>query len=256
MDADPGWYRTFFAGDWLEAVALRIPPERTSAEVDFVLAMLELPRGARVLDVPCGYGRHSVELARRGFRVTAVDLSADYLERAREAARQASVEVELLRADMRELPFAGGFDAVLNLWTSFGYLESDEEDQRALGAMARALEPGGRWLADVINILWLVRNLEEHGRTELDDGTVLYEERRYDARTGRNPVALTVERPDGRRVELACSPRLYTLPELESMLGRAGLEVDGVWGDFDGSEYGLDSRRLIVRARRVGATRT
>jgi SAM-dependent methyltransferase len=251
VHADPGWYRTFFAGDWLEAVGLRIPPEPTSKEVDFVLAALELRLGARVLDVPCGAGRHSVELARRGYRATGVDLSADYLERARAAASEASVEVELLRADMRELPFAGGFDAVLNLWTSFGYMESVEEDQRALEAMARALEPGGLWLGDLLNVLWVVRSGEERRRRELDDGTILSQEGSYDVRTGRHDVVWTIERSDGRRVELASSLRLYTLPELEPMLERAGLQADGVWGGFDGSEYGLDSRRLIVRATRT-----
>jgi SAM-dependent methyltransferase len=255
VDAGPGWYRTFFAGDWLEALALRIPPEQTSSEVDFVLSTLELQRGARLLDVPCGSGRHAVELARRGFRVTGADLSRDYVERAREAARIAGVEVELLQADMRELPFAGGFDAVLNLWTSFGYLESVEEDRRALEAMARALEPGGRWLGDLLNLLWLVRSGEEHRRRELDDGTVVLEDGCYDVRSGRHEVVWTIERP-GRRVELASSLRLYTLPELESMLDRAGLGVDGVWGGFDGCEYGLDTRRMIVRARKRGPTRT
>jgi SAM-dependent methyltransferase len=250
VNADSDWYRTFFGGEWLQAVPLRIPPEQTSAEVDFVLSALDLPTGARVLDVPCGHGRHSVELARRGYRVTGIDLSAAYLERARAAARQARVEIELLRADMRELPFAGGFDAALNLWTSFGYLESDEEDQRALEAMARALEPGGLWLGDLLNALWVTRNLEEQGRTELEDGTVVLEDRRFDARSGRNDVAWTIERPDGHHVELASSLRLYTLPELDSMLGRAGLQVDGTWGDFEGSEYGPDSHRLIVRARK------
>lgn len=142
--------------------------------------------------------------------------------------------------------------AVLNLWTAFGYLESEEEDLRALESMARALEHGGAWLADTVNVLWLLRNFEERGWSGLEDGTLLLEQRSYDPRSGRNQVVLTIVRHDGARLELRHAIRLYTLPELETLVRRAGLEVDGVWGDFGGGEYGFDSPRLIVRARKPG----
>ena len=141
------WYEEFFGedyvrfhlrgGEWLE--------ERTGPQCDFVVSALELQPGARVLDLCCGQGRHSVELAQRGYNVTGFDLSEYLLGLARTKAEKLGVEVEFVRGDMRELPWESEFDAVVNLWTAFGYLESDEEDERVLRSVGAALRPGGQF---------------------------------------------------------------------------------------------------------------
>jgi D-alanine-D-alanine ligase len=247
---DPHWYTTFFGDEWLRSIALHIPAERTTREVDFVVEALALEPGARVLDLACGHGRHSLELARRGYRVTGLDLSEPSLAIARQAASQASLDVEFIHGDMREIPFTGEFDAVINLFTAFGYLENEAEDQRVLDSVARALKPEGGFLIDTINALWLFRHFEPHGWQELEDGTLLLEDRRYNPLTGRNEVTWQLIHPDGTRHQQSHSLRLYTLVELATMLCRASLRVEATWGDFEGAEYGLDTRRMIVLARK------
>jgi SAM-dependent methyltransferase len=252
MDVDPRWYETFFEGDWLDFLALRAEPERTSQQVDFVVEQLGLEPGARLLDAPCGHGRHSLELARRGMRVTGVDLSPRSLQLARDAAGEEGLDVELVESDLRDLPWDGEFDAAINLFTSFGYLPEQAEDERALAAIARALRPGGGFLIDVINPTALFRGYRAQAWEELDGGVLFIQHHEYDHLRGRNLSTWTFVRPDGERSEIRHSLRVYSAAELTAMLGRAGLEVDGSWGGFDGAKLDLDSWRLVLRSRKSG----
>lgn len=207
VEADPRWYETFFDRDWL-TIAAGLHEQTTRGEVDFLAEKLELEPGARVLDLACGKGRHAVELASRGFRVT-----------------------------------------VFNFQSSFGYLPSEEEDLEVLERVAEALVPGGRFLIETINLLGLIRNYQPRSWRTLGDGSLLTEDRSYDAITGRSRATWTIVRPDGSRSELHLSMRIYSCPELRRMLAQAGLAADGVWGGIDGSEYGVGGRR-IVRGRK------
>jgi len=246
------WYVDFFrAGfyhDWAPAERF----ERAERETDLIVEALGLPAGAAILDLCCGEGRHTVALARRGYRMTGLDLSALHLRLARRAAKEAGVAVRWHRADMRDIPWSGEFDAVINLFTAFGYFDDDEEDFRVLDAVSRALRPAGRLLLDTMNRDWLMRNYEPRGWQEREDGTLDLEDRRFDARSGRNRVRVISIRPDGRRAEHHIDLRLYTLKELSDMLSRAGLKVLRTWGGFDGREYGLHGRRMIVMAEKEG----
>ena len=139
-------YMEFFGDDYLGAYWETISPENAVVESAFVHRVLQLRSDAEVLDLCCGHGRHAVILALTGLRVTGLDLSEAYLERAEAIAASAGVDLPLVRSDMRELPFEGRFDAVINIFTSFGYLNSDEEDQKVLhqvveGAEARRAVP-------------------------------------------------------------------------------------------------------------------
>lgn len=249
MEADPRWYETFFDRDWL-TIAAGLHEQTTRGEVDFLAEKLELEPGARVLDLACGKGRHAVELASRGFRVTGIDISGPSLDLARERAAERGVDVELVNLDMRELAVASEFDTVFNFQSSFGYLPSEEEDLEVLERVAEALVPGGRFLIETINLLGLIRNYQPRSWRTLGDGSLLTEDRSYDAITGRSRATWTIVRPDGSRSELHLSMRIYSCPELRRMLAQAGLAADGVWGGIDGSEYGVGGRRLIVRGRK------
>jgi SAM-dependent methyltransferase len=245
---DPRWYESFFGEDYL-AVAPR-DPERTAAEVDFVVEQLALEPGARVLDLACGHGRHALELARRGFRVSGLDLSEPSLTLARQTAAGEGLELELVHGDMRDPPWKDEFDAVLNLFTAFGYFAEEADDQRVLDAAARVLRPGGSLLLDVLSLFVLVRGFQPRGWQELDDGRVMLEERTYDQLSGRSSATWTLLAPGGERTELRHSLRVYTLPEVRAMLEQAGLEPLAAWGSWDGHDYGFESRRLIVHARK------
>src|SRR5262249_22839496 len=139
---------------------------RTRQEIRGLLQLMPFWPGARILDVPCGFGRHSIELARRGFRVTGVDISPKLLRTARRNAAVRGVQVEFRRADMRELAYRNRFDAVLNLFTSFGYF-GDVGDLWFLRTLRRALRPGGWLILHLINRDWVVRNFRSRERARL-----------------------------------------------------------------------------------------
>ncbi len=242
---DPQWYESFFGDDWLE-LAGQPDEQKNRADADFLVDKLGLDRGARVLDMACGQGRHAVELAARGFRVTGLDISKPSLGVARERAAARGLDLELVRLDMRSLAAEGEFDAVFNFCSSFGFFATEEEDRRVVDRGARALRPGGRLLIDTINDLWLARHGQPRGWRTLEDGTIVTEDRNYDPRSRRSNAIWTLIRPDGSRSELRHSMRAYSCPELLRLLSQSGLEPNGVWGDADGCDYSIDSRRLIV----------
>ena len=217
--------------------------------MEFIVEKLGLGEGSRVLDLACGRGRISIGLAQHGCRVTGLDLSPRSLELARSDAEAAGVEIEFVRRDMRDLDAEGEFDAVVNVFTSFGYFPTQEEDERVLANVARALVPGGRFLLDMVNTIAIAKQFVEADWDELEDGTLWLQRRRYDQLTGRHEATWTFVRTDGSRSELRHSLRGYTPAELVAMLGRAGLGVDGSWGSWDGDELGEGSR-VILRSRK------
>jgi 2-polyprenyl-3-methyl-5-hydroxy-6-metoxy-1,4-benzoquinol methylase len=248
VNVDPNWFDGFFEQEWLDEIALHLPDEGTQSQVDFVVERLGLEPGARILDIACGHGRHSLELARRGFRVTGVDLSPRSLELAREAAKEEGLDAEFVERDARELDFDAEFDAAINLFTSvIGYFEDDADTQKVLNAVARALVPGGSFLVDTVNAFALGRRYQEAMWDELESGGVMLHRGSFDLLKGRNEVTWTFIRVDGGRSELTHSLRVYAPHELARMFDAAGLTVVGSWGGFDGQELGFDTWRLILR---------
>ena len=230
-----------------------LPAERTAAEVNGVVGLLGLTPGARLLDLCCGHGRHAVPLAQLGYRVTGLDLSRTLLARAAAASWEQGQRVGLVEADMRRLPFAdGSFDAVLNLFNAFGYLEDEAQDELVLAEVARVLVPGGRFLQELANREALVRGWHDSEVASHDDGLLVLQERALDLRTSRDLVRYTLVDTDGRRATREASIRLYTLTELEAMLGRAGLALLAVYGDLDGGPLELDSSFVVTLSGRAG----
>ncbi|MCS3918362.1 class I SAM-dependent methyltransferase [Fervidibacter sacchari] len=242
------WYREFFDDLYLRVYQPLEAPEKVRREVDFIVKALNLPAGAKVLDLCCGQGRHSLELARRGFQVVGVDLSEALLYAARKRAESEGLSVTFLQCDMREIDFKDEFDAVINMFTSFGYLESEAEDEKVLGKVAQALKSGGKFLLDVVNRDRLVRDFQGREWHAADEGWLVLEERTFDHLSGRMETRWICVARDGVRYERLSSVRLYTASELRTMLEQAGLKVKDLFGDYDGSPYSWDSQRLIVVA--------
>ncbi len=239
------WWETFFGPDYLKQY--EHDADRTSAEVEGLETILHLRKGARILDLACGAGRHSIELAKRGYRVTGYDLSVELLKEARSAARSAKQHVEFVHGDMRDLAYHGAFDAAINMFSSFGYFETVEEDRKVLTGVARALKARGKFLMERFNRESLAYELPMQGWRVGSDGSVILQEDAFDVLRGRYDTRQIVIDRHGTR-EHHGSVRAYTLPELKEMFDAAGLAIHRVLGGLDLSPYRARSRRLILYA--------
>ncbi|MGO9058786.1 MAG: class I SAM-dependent methyltransferase [Candidatus Binataceae bacterium] len=245
------WYVDFFRDDYLNVYNHLFTAERAEKEVAFAQRVLDLKAGARILDLCCGQGRHSVPFARRGFQVTGLDLSRAYLELAQQSAQAANVTLKTIEADMREVPFHDHFDAIVNMYSSFGYLESETEDLKVLESAAKAIKPGGRLMLDMLNREWAVANYVQNDWHSGDDGTLYVERRDLDLATSRMHVKFTIIGADGGRHDsIGHHIRLYTLTETTRLLQRVGLNMIGVFGGFDAEPYAIGTRRMIVLAQK------
>ena len=242
------WWEIYFEELYLRIFQTMVNPDRTAEEVAGVVSLLDLKSGARVLDLCCGQGRHAVPLARAGVQMTGLDYSPYLLSQAQQAEQRLRTRVEWVRGDMRFLPWHEEFDACLNLFTAFGYFEEDAQNEQVLHEVCRVLRPGGRFLLDVSNRDYYLLRLwpkawRRHGRA-----TIL-EETDFDPLTGRFTMTFTwVEGANWQSV--MHSVRHYTAPELANMMRRAGLLPVSFYGEFDGSEFDLTSKRLIVVAQK------
>jgi SAM-dependent methyltransferase len=244
------WYATYFGETYFDIYGPMLLEERTAREVEGIVRLLDVPQGSRILDLACGHGRHAILLAQRGYQVTGLDLSEFFLDRARAEAQARGVMIRWVHSDMREIPFVDEFDAIINIFTAFGYFESDTEDQQVLHQVHKALRPGGHFLLDLMHRDAMVRGFQPFDVSRRDNGLVVTEERHFDQLAGRTTVRVTLFYPDGRRTELGHVVRSYTLTELAGMLSRSPLEVQATYGGLDGSPLTLDSRRLVVVAQK------
>jgi ubiquinone/menaquinone biosynthesis C-methylase UbiE len=206
------------------------------------------PPGGDLLDVPCGYGRHAIPLARAGYRVTGVDRSPTLLAEARRRAGD-DKPPELVEADYRELPFPDeSFDAALNLFTSLGFY-GDEEDVKALTEIGRVLRPAARLVIETMHRDRLVHGFHEQDWRLVGEGRLLLEQRTFDAASGVAQTTQTLIDKTGERDSRSFSVRVYTATELVAMLLRAGFAEAKCYGDLDGGPF--DTRtRLVIVARR------
>jgi SAM-dependent methyltransferase len=246
------WPVAFFDDDYLKIYGPRLSEERTRPEIEFLEQMLELKPGARVCDLACGFGRHAVAMAQRGYVVTGFDFNANYLEIAARAAAAAQVTASWVQGDMRAFQFDQPFDAIYSYFTSFGYY-SDEENERVLANVARSLVPGGRFLIDLMNRDFIVTHPNQRTWVQREDGALLIEESSLNLATSRvTSRQILIEPGAGSRVTKEFDARAYTCAELSALMRRYGIEPLRVLGGSDGSEYSTESRRLVMVARRLG----
>src|SRR4051812_27605348 len=207
----------FFGEFYLRAYVDDERDVQAEADALAAVALAGIEPGADVIDVPCGYGRHTVALARAGYRVVGVDRSETLLD---EARRRAGGErwPKLTRADYRELPFAdASFDAAVNLFTSLGYL-GDEADTRVLAEIRRVLRPGARLVVELSHRDWMVRAFHEQDWRLLGEGRLLLEQRAFDPVAGLVQTTQTLIASSGERESRSFGVRVYTATELVAML--------------------------------------
>jgi SAM-dependent methyltransferase len=248
---DTPWYKTFFGEDYLRIYEPLLTPERTQRDVNGIVNLLALPQGSSILDLCCGHGRHAIPLAQRGYKVTGLDLSQVFLGEAEKEALAKGVHVDWLHGDMRNIPFENAFDTVINIFTAFGYLENQDEDQQVLKQVCKALKPNGLFLLEIIHREGLIRHFSPHMIEHYPEGLIVLEERDFDLLTSRTNVKITMIYPHGERKEYGHAARVYSLTELAQMMTMAGLQVKSYFGAWDGSKLTIDSFRLILLAQKV-----
>lgn len=242
------WYIRLFNPDYLRST-LQIEA-LAEEQAEQVATCLGLAPGAAVLDLAGGYGRVGVPLAKRGYRVTVLDLSPDMLAVGRERASSAGVELTWLHADMREVPPAPQHDAVISLFSSFGYFEGDDENERVLHAACKSLRPGGMFLLDAMNREVAIRNAPFSLWAEAPDAVTL-DEGQFDLAAGRGVTRrIFHDLRTGERKEYDFSVRMYTPPEYRNMLERAGCGEVTFYGGLDRTPLTRESRRIVVVAKK------
>jgi len=220
----------------------------TEAEVAFLIELLQLPKGAAILDVGCGTGRHSVALARHGFAVTGIDLSEDMLEKARERAAAADEQVTFVQSDAAKFDSEPVFDAAIGLCEgALGLLgQGDDPIDRELAVLRNvyaALNPGGRFVVNALNVFRIARKVGNDEEAET-----------FDVMSQTTLNTAVFETPSGP-VELPCRERMYTPTELSLMLRVAGFVVEHLWGGTAGNwrrgPMELDEYEIMAVARKT-----
>jgi ubiquinone/menaquinone biosynthesis C-methylase UbiE len=244
------WWTQYFDQQYLLEYEPLFSLERDRQEVSRIIDVLGLPSGARLLDVPCGQGRHAHLLAEAGFDVDGLDYSPDLLERAR--ARGTSQSLRYTRGDMRDLPtkWSGQFDAVLNLFTSFGFFTDPREDRRVIAEFARVLKPGGVLIWHGGNRDGVMARFLHRDWWQTENGTLVAQERTFDPLSGLLGVSTVWSGPKnvGSREH---SIRLYTPTRLAELCADAGLIVEHAYESFTEKQLGRRSSEMMLVARKA-----
>ena len=242
--SDTETWDAFFNDFYLRAYADDERTETARAQALDAVRLAGVPDGGEVLDVPCGFGRHTIPLAEAGLRATGVDRSATLLAEAERRAGE--LPVRFVAGDYRELPFADAcFDGALNLFTSLGYL-GDEEDTRVLAEIRRVLRPGGRLVVETLHRDFLAARFREHDWRSAGAARVLLEQRTFDLASGVCQTTQTLIDPAGTRESRTYSVRVYTATELTAMARAAGFAEVRCFGGLDGSPLGIATRLVLV----------
>lgn len=246
---DGMWYQELFNSDYLKT-ELATGAEQVRAEVDFIENALGLPTAGRVLDLGCGFGRHTVPLARRGYDMVGLDLSLDLLKTALRRAQAKKASIKFVHGDIRDLEFDRVFDGVYCFNTTFGYF-GETENMLVLRGVHRALKPGGRFLIDVVNRDYAIQSLPVRNWWE-GDGCLVQEDVDFDHLTSRLMVKRFLVYADGTQREYDITMRIYGVHELMAMLRLAGFRYVGLSGSLHtpGAFFGVGSERILLTVER------
>lgn len=247
MDSERGhWYEN--EEFWRDSPFNIDKIERAPKEIDKIESLADLDPAIKVLDLCCGTGRHSIVLAKRGYDVTGVDLTRHYIEKARKKAEEKEFDIEFVEKDMREFKREDNFDLVLNLWTSFGFFEDEQENMKVLENIYASLRPKGKLIMDLMSKEILARIFEEKDWSESEDGFVL-EQRSVEKDWSWMKVRRILITDEGQK-EYNISHRIYSAKELKDMLKQVGFSSIKVYGSFDGEPYKEEADRLVVLAKK------
>jgi 2-polyprenyl-3-methyl-5-hydroxy-6-metoxy-1,4-benzoquinol methylase len=213
----------------------------TLGECDFIEQELAYDKSLKIIDVGCGTGRHSIELTKRGYNVTGIDLSESQLAWAEKKAKQAGLKIDFQKHDARNLPFDGEFDAAIMLCEGgFPLMETDEMNFEILKNVTRALKDKGKFIFTTLNGLFPLYHSVEKFCGQADEGSsAAYKSNTFDLMTLRSHSVTSFEDDDGNKKELECNERYYMPSEITWLLKTLGYKKT----DILGAKLGAFSRK-------------
>jgi ubiquinone/menaquinone biosynthesis C-methylase UbiE len=244
------WWTSYFDADYLTEHEPMFGAGRDRPEVSRVLDLLGAPVGARVLDCPCGQGRHATLLAENGLKVTGVDYSSHLLKKAAQAAKGVA-GVDFVEGDMRKLParWRNRFDAVVSLGASFGFFATRAEDELALANYARVLKPGGSFILHAANRDGIMASFIEKDWWESPTGDLILHERTFDPLSGLLDVHVQLRR-GARTRRRSYRLRLYSPSELAAIAARNGIIVTAVYDGYADRDVRRRSGEMLLVGHR------
>lgn len=243
------WWRDYFDAQYLREYEPIFTLEQDRRDVTRVMELLGLPVGARILDVPCGQGRHAHLLAETGFRVDGLDYSKHLLAQARKRGTGPSLKYH--QGDMRKLPtrWANRYDAVINLFTSFGFFAQPADDAKTIREFARVLKPGGTLIWHGGNRDGVMARFLPRDWWRTSDGTMVGQEREFDPLSGLLTVTSAWYGPHGAG-EREHRIRLYTSTALSKLMAHEGLIVEAAWDGWTNRPLTRRSGEMLLVARK------
>jgi len=224
--------------------------QRTTGEVTGIIKLLKLKKKASILDVPCGYGRHTIKLAKRNFRVTGSDLNSFHLSIAKKEAREKNLKIKFHKEDMRGLNYQNEFDALINMFYSFGFFATDKENMLVLENFYEALKPGGKFLMHTdVNIPRILSGKYKEKETRnLSNGKKLQIIDKYNSKTQRIEGSWIITAKNKCKIKKTYSVRVYQKEEFIQMCLRAGFKKCRAYSNWNGAPYSKNSEEIIFVA--------
>jgi len=252
------WYETLFE-NYAVKYDNEVYTQGTIGECDFIEKEIDFNKSLKIIDVGCGTGRHAIELTKRGYRVTGIDLSESQLQRAREKARAQNLQIDFQKHDARQLPFSKEFDfAIMLCEGAFALMETDEMNYEILRNVANALKSTGKLIFTTLNGLFpLFNSVEEFYASNTVEGNATCRKSTFDLMTFRDSNTTTVEDDSGNQRELACNERYYVPSEITWLLKSLGFKKIDIYGAKLGAfsrndKLGKDDFEMLVIAEKYG----
>lgn len=238
------WFESWFESPYYHVLYKNRDYNEAQHFLDNLLQFLNLDRGSHILDLACGKGRHSVYLNKLGYQVTGADLSSYNVQ---QASLNANETLRFIKHDMREVIAENTFDAVFNVFTSFGYFKDDSDNQKVLHAVSKELKPEGVFVLDFLNIHQTIDRLNPSEVKEIDGLTFKITK---EIRSGF--IFKNIQVFDGDK-SFGFQERVQALSEkqLKLLIESSGLEVIHCFGDYELSKYDSSlSPRIILIAKK------
>ncbi len=242
------WWKTFFDKDYIDERQEAGIFKHTRQEVNFLEKIIPLRKSDEILDLCCGHGRHSIELARRGYKVTGLDYSNYELGIARAEAKRKGLSIDFRRGDARNFKLRKKFDVVINMFTSFGY-GSREDDWKIIQNVSRALKRGGKFFIELQSLPRLWRNFQPIRRQKLGPWRII-NENRYDFLEQIVYSKRTSLKGKQKRISYT-QVRNYTLAELKILLAEENLKITKFFGSYRGESFGFEQRRMLIVVKKI-----